>query len=192
MAVHARDDAQALSRLAATPTFGCGADSMPGLGFNDTNYEELGASGRLNVISDPELRADLRAVAAAQADAVAQLNYSRQKSISIRQTLEPYYRLGLDDLGNHTCTMDWPALVKNPFATNAVISAARNHLLMWWKRAYTRDMLAKAHNRIASQLGKPDCTDRVPQIVGRRNYSDKLPLELARAFEDSANRTTTP
>ena len=34
---------------------GCGADSMPGLGFNDTSYEELSASGKLNLVSDPQL-----------------------------------------------------------------------------------------------------------------------------------------
>lgn len=190
--LRARDDAQALVRLAATPMSGCGADSMPGLGFNDTSYQELSASGRLNIVSDPELRSELRTVAAAQADAVAQLNYSREKSLPIRESLEPYYKLGLDSDGNHTCRTNWPALVKDPVATNAVVRAVRNHLLMWWKRAYTRDVLAKAHNRIACTLLKPDCADRVPQIVGRRNYSDTLPHELLRTFERTADRVTTP
>jgi hypothetical protein len=186
-----RGDAQALARLAATPMAGCGADSMPGLGFNDTSYQELSASGRLNIVSDPELRSELRAVTAAQADAVGQLNYSREKSIPIRQALEPYYKLGLDRDGNHTCTINWPALVEDSRASNAVVRAGRNHLLMWWKRAYTRDVLAKAHNRIACALRKADCTTRVPQIVGRRNYSDTLPHELLRTFEETADQVTT-
>ena len=165
---------------------------MVGLGFNDTSYEELSASGRLNLVSDPQLRSEVREVAAAQADAVAQLNYSRQTSIQIRQALEPYYVLDLDRDGNRICTANWPALVKDQLARNAVVRAARNHLLMWWKRAYTRDVLAKAHNRIACALGKSDCLDRVPQIVGRRNYSDTLPPDLVRAFEASAAREVTP
>jgi hypothetical protein len=179
----ARSDPQALARH----RFGCGADSMPGLGFNDTSYEELSSSGRLNLVSDPQLRLELRRVAASQADAVAQLNYARQKSISIRQVLEPYYRLDVDRNGKRTCRMNWPALVKDPLATNAVVHAERNHVLMWWKRAYTRDLLAKTHNRIACNLRKPDCLDNVPQLVGRRNYSDVIPPSLARKFDETAN-----
>lgn len=181
-----RGDPQALARH----RLGCGADSMPGLGFNDTSYEELSASGRLNLVSDPQLRSELRRVAAAQADAVAQLNYSRQKSIAIRQALEPYYLLDVDREGKRSCRTNWPALVKDPIATNAVVHAERNHVLMWWKRAYTRDLLARAHNRIACKLGKPDCLGNVPQIVGRRNYSDVIPPSLADKFEETANMWT--
>jgi len=181
-----RNDPQALARHVV----GCGADSMPGLGFNDTSYAELGASGRLNIVSDPQLRADLRRVAAAQADAVAQLNYSRQKSIPIRQALERYYTLDVDRDGTRSCRTDWPALVQDPLARNAVVHAERNHVLMWWKRAYGRDLLAVAHNRIACKLDKPDCLQQVPLIVGRRNYSDVIPPSLAEKFDQSADNWT--
>lgn len=169
---------------------GCGADSLPGLGFNDTSYEELSGSGRLNIVSDPQVRMDLRQVAAAQADAVAQLNYSRQRSIPIRQALEPYWRIDIDQNGKRECQVNWPALVKDPLATNAVVSGERNQVLMWWKRAYTRDVLAIAHNRIACKLGKPDCLERVPQIVGRRNYLDTIPPALERKFNETAEAWT--
>ena len=179
----ARDDPQALARHYR----GCGADSMPGLGFNDTSYAEIGASGRLNIISDPQLRLELRRVAAAQADAVAQLNYARQRSIPVRQALEPYFRLDVDREGQRSCRLNWLALVKDPRAVNAAVHGERNHVLMWWKRAYTRDLLATTHNRIACKLGKPDCLEHVPQIVGRRNYSDVIPPSLARKFDETAN-----
>jgi hypothetical protein len=182
--MQARRDPQALARY----SLGCGADSMPGIGFNDTSYAELSASGRLNIVSDPKLRLELRQVTAAQADAVAQLNYARQKSISFRQALEPYYVLDLDQNGRRTCRLNWPALVRDPIARNAVVSAERHQLLMWWKRAYTRDLLARTHNRIGCRLGKPDCRTAVRQIVGRRNYSDTLPADLVRSFEQSAER----
>lgn len=182
--MQARSDPTALARYSR----GCGADSMPGVGFNDTSYSELSASGRLNIVSDPKLRMELRKVMAAQADAVAQLNYARQKSISIRQALEPYFTLDIDRNGQRTCSVNWPELVRDPLAVNAVVSAERHQLLMWWKRAYTRDLLAHTHNRIACRLGKPDCRKDVPQIVGRRNYSDTLPADLVRAFERSAAR----
>jgi hypothetical protein len=180
--LNARSDPQALARHWR----GCGADSMPGLGFNDTSYEELSTSGTLKMVSDPQLRLDLRRVAAAQADAVAQLNYARQRSIPVRQALEPYFRLDTDRDGKRTCRMNWPALVKDPLAVNAVVSGERNHVLMWWKRAYTRDLLATTHNRIACKLGKPDCLVHVPQIVGRRNYTDVIPPSLARKFDETA------
>ena len=179
-------------RLLASYSFGCGADSMPGLGFNDTSYGELSASGRLNLVSDPQLRLELRQVAAAQADAVAQLNYARQRSIAIRQALEPYYLLDIDQDGRRTCSMNWTALVKDPIARNAVVSAERHQLLMWWKRSYTRDLLARAHNRIACKLSKPDCRKTVPQIVGRRNYSDTLPQSLQRIFDETAEKPVLP
>ena len=166
---------------------GCGADSMPGLGFNDTSYEELGNSGRLNIVSDPQLRMDLRRAVGAQADAVAQLTYSRQRGTPIRLALEPYLRLDVDRNGTRSCTTNWPALIRDQLAVNAVVLAERNHLLMWWKRAYARDLLATVHNRVACLLDKPDCVDQVPQIVGRRNYSDTLPQNLQRKFEETAN-----
>jgi hypothetical protein len=51
---------------------------------------------------------------------------------------------------------------------------------MWLKRAYSRDVLAKAHNAIACKLGKPDCLAKVEQIVGYQLRNDVLPPELAR------------
>jgi len=184
--------ARSASRDLASYSLGCGADSMPGLGFNDTSYEELSASGNLNLVSDPRLRLELRQVAAAQADAVAQLNYARQRSIAIRAALEPYYLLDIDQAGRRSCSMDWVGLAKDRFARNAVVSAERHQLLMWWKRSYTRDLLARAHNRIACKLGKPDCRKAVPQIVGRRNYSDTLPQSLERIFDEKAENPVFP
>jgi hypothetical protein len=173
-------DGAALARLAATPQRGCGLTSFPGLGFNDTSYEELSSSGRLNLVSDPNLRAELREVAAAQADAVTQLNYSRSLGIAIFQSLQPFYTLDFDSNGNPTCFTNWPSLVKDQTARNSVVRAARLHVLMWQKRAYARDVLAKAHNRIACKLGKPDCVANVPQIIGYRPMNDNLPPALSR------------
>lgn len=174
------NDNAALARFAATPESCLSGASFPGLGFNDTSYEELTASGRLNIVSDPVLRAELRQVAAAQAEAVTQLNYSRAQGIPITEVLDRYAILGFDQDGNRTCRTDWPALVKDHAARNAVVRNARYQVLVWQKRAYTRDMLAKAHNRIACKLGKPDCLVKVPQIIGYRPRNDVLPPALSR------------
>ena len=172
------NDPAALARMAASNS--CFGASFPGLGYNDTSYEELSTSGRLNVVSDPALRAALREVAAAQADAVTQLDYSRSQGIPLTDVLDPFLILGFDNDGNRTCRVNWPALVKNPKARNAVVRSARLHSLMWQKRAYARDVLANAHNAIACQLGKPDCLAKVPQIIGYRPMNDILPPALSR------------
>lgn len=174
------NDPAALERLAKITRRGCGLTSFPGLGFNDTAYEELSTSGRLNLVSDPELRDQLREVAAAQADAVTQLNYSRSLGTAIFEVLQPYYILDFDADANPTCQTDWPRLVRNQSARNAVVRAARLQVLMWQKRAYARDVLAKAHNRIACRLAKPDCVAKVPQIIGYRPMNDTLPPALSR------------
>lgn len=174
------NDPAALIRLAGISQRGCGLTSFPGLGFNDTTYEELSSSGRLNLVSDPQLRDDLREVAAAQADAVTQLNYSRSLGTAIFEVLQPYYVLDFDADANPTCRTDWPRVVKDQSARNAVVRAARLHVLMWQKRAYARDVLAKAHNRIACKLAKPDCKLKVPQIIGYRPMNDTLPPDLSR------------
>ena len=173
------DDPDSLARLAASPK-ACFGTSLPGLGFNDTSYEELSASGRLNVVSDDNLRRALREVASAQADAVSQLNYARSQAIPISDAIEPFAVFGFDEFANRTCRINWPALVKDHNARNAVVRSARLHGLMWLKRAYSRDVLAKAHNAIACKLGKPDCLAKVEQIVGYQLRNDVLPPELAR------------
>lgn len=173
------DNPAALARLAKSTSYCFGA-SFPGLGFNDTSYEELSASGRLNVVRDPALRSALREVAAAQADAVSQLNYARSQGIPITDALDEFIILSFDEDGNRACQINWPALVKGHHARNAVVRTARLHGLMWLKRAYSRDVLAKAHNAIACRLGKPDCLAKVEQIVGYQLRNDVLPPELAR------------
>ena len=177
---HPNDEPAGMTPARKAPGSFCGLTSYPGLGFNDTNYDVLIASGRLNIVSDPELRAQLREVAAAQADSVTQLNYNRSRSITFQQAIEPYSIRQFDKNGNSSCRIDWPALVKDRDARNAVMRGAGYQILMWVRRAYTRDILAKAHNRIACKLGKPDCLANVPQIIGYRFTGDALPDDLAR------------
>lgn len=185
---NALDDPTALVRLASTLNVGCRAGVMPGLGFNDTSFQELSASGRLNLISNPEIRSFLRDVVAAQADAEAQRNNAFALSLEAQRTLEPFYRLGLDRSENRTCRLDWPRLADDPLARNALVRAARLHTLLWNKRAYSRDVLLKAHNAIACSLEKPDCSASVEQIFRIRPRYDVIPPEARQAVERSADR----
>lgn len=167
----------ALARLAATPNVGCRAGVMPGLGFNNTGFQELSASGRLNIIGDREVRAAMRDVVAAQADAEAQRDNAFVLGVNAQRTLEPYHVLGLDERDNRTCRLDWPRVAGDPQASNALVRSARLHTLLWNKRAYSLDVLAKAHNAIACKLGKPDCRAAVPQIFRIRPRYDVVPPE---------------
>lgn len=182
------DDSAALARLAATPNVGCRGAVMPSLGFNDTSFQELSTSGRLNILSDPQLRAELRDVVAAQADAEGNRQNNYGFGIENQRVLNPYYVFGLDAHGNRTCRMDWPRLAHDPAARNAVVRSARLHTLLWNKRAYARDRLALAHNRIACELGKSDCRSSVQLIFRIRPRYDVIPPEARDDVERSARK----
>jgi len=183
---NALNDPVALARLLATPNIGCRAAVMPALGFNDTAFQELSASGRLNILSDTQLRADLRDVVAAQADAEGNRQNNYGLGIENQRALNPYYVLGMDENDNRTCRMDWPRLARDPMARTALVRSARLHTLLWNKRAYARDKLAIAHNRIACTLGKSDCRDEVRQIFRERPRYDVIPPEARDDVQRSA------
>jgi len=177
------DDPAAMARLAETPNVGCRSAVMPGLGFNNTSFAELSASGRLNVVSDAELRSELRKVVAVQADAEANRVNNYAAALDNQRALEPYYVLSLDRHDNRTCRLNWPQLAGDLRARNALVRSARLHTLSWNKRAYLRDVLARSHNRVACALGKPDCRGQVPQIFRAPPLYDVIPPE---ARDDAA------
>ena len=176
-AFRAIDDPAALAGLVGAPNIGCRASVVPGLGFNDTSFQELSTSGRLNIVSDDGVKSALREVVAAQADAESQRQNSYEIALESQRALDPYYVLGLDANDDRTCHMDWLRLARDPAARNALLRAVRVHTLMWNKRAFVRDRLRIAHNRIACRLGKPDCLEHVPEIFGARPRYDVIPPE---------------
>lgn len=179
----ALDNPAQLARLNGTPNVGCRARVFPGLGFNPTAVHELSASGRLNIISDPQLRAELRDVVAAQADAEANRQNATEYGTESNQAIGRYYRVGLDAREDPTCALDWPKLAADPDARRSLVRAARAHALMWNKYAYVRDRLALAHNRMACTLGKSDCQARVALILRSPPRSPYIPPE---ALDDIA------
>ena len=122
----------------------------------------------------------------AQADAEAQRDNAYFQSLDAQRALQAYFLLGIDGNGNRTCRMDWPKLAGDPNARNALVRSARLHSLMWTRRAYVRDTLAVAHNRIACTLGKPDCRSTVPLTFRVRPRYDVVPPEAQQAIEESA------
>ena len=161
----ALDDPTELARLTGKPNIGCRARVFPGLGFNPTAFQELSTSGRLNIISDPELRAAMRDVVAAQADAEANRQNTTEIASRTDAEMGAYYRTTLDPQGNNQCEVDWLRLAHDPQARRLMARGAFGHALMWKKYAYVRDKLAVAHNRLACTLDKPDCQTRVAVVL---------------------------
>jgi hypothetical protein len=173
----ALEDPDRLARLTGKPNTGCRGAVMPGLGYNTTNFQELSASGRLNTISDPQVRSSLRAVVAAQADAEANRQNSVEFAMEGFRMVEPHMVRGLDANDDRTCRVDWPGLAQDPRGSVAMAGAARLHSLMWMKYAFVRDKLLVAHNQIACRLGKRDCQATVELILRHPPRTDIIPPE---------------
>ena len=182
----ALEDPPRLARLIGKPNVGCRGAVMPGLGYNTTSFQELSASGRLNQISDPELRASLRAVVAAQADAEANRQNSVEFAMEGSRTLEPHLVRGLDANDNRTCRVDWQRLARDISGRVVMARAARLHSLMWNKYAYVHDKLMIAHNQLACRLGKPDCLATVTRILNEPPRTDVIPPEARDDVQRSA------
>lgn len=182
----ALEDPKRLTRLIGQPNIGCRGAVMPGLGYNTTSFQELSASGRLNLISDPDLRASLRAVVAAQADAEANRQNSVEFALEGFRMTEPYLVRGLDAQDNRTCRVDWSRLARDAAAGVALARAARLHSLMWMKYAYVHDKLMVAHNQLACRLGKPDCRKSVTRILDQPPRTDIIPPEARDDVQRSA------
>ena len=184
---HALEDSARLAQLAATPNVGCRVAVMPGLGYNTTSFQELSASGRLNLISDAELRSSLRAVAAAQADAEANRQNSFEFAMEVFRMLEPYLVVGLDANENRICRVDWRRLAGNNSGRTVMARSARLHALMWTKYAYVHDKLMIAHNQLACHLAKHDCRPSISQILNSPPRTDLIPPEARDDIQRSAD-----
>lgn len=182
----ALEDPRRLANLIGKPNIGCRGAVLPGLGYNTTSFQELSASGRLNLISDPDLRASLRAVVAAQADAEANRQNSVEFALEGFRMTEPYLIRGLDAHDNRTCRVDWLRLARDPASSASMARAARLHSLMWMKYAYVRDKLVAAHNQLACHLRKADCRASVTRILDQPPRTDIIPPEARDDVQRSA------
>ena len=171
----ALQDPDRLRSLTGKPNVGCRGAVMPGLGYNTTSFQELSTSGRLNTISDPQVRSSLRAVVAAQADAEANRQQSLDFAREGSQMVEPHLTRGLDANDDRTCRVNWPALAADPNGSVAMARAARLHSLMWMKYAFVHDRLTIAHNRLACRLGKSDCHSILELILRGPVRTDIIP-----------------
>lgn len=153
----ASDDTDQLRRYAATESFGCDMVRHPSAPFNDSAYEDLVSSGRLNLISDPQVRAEVRNLTTAQGAAKGQLTFGRDLVILQLSSLDPYFRYQLLPSGTTKCWVDWPRLIQDPLATNAVFRAYRLHQRVSTERRKELAQTERLLGKLACTLDKPRC-----------------------------------
>ena len=159
-ALAARVDANRLQAVSSLNDFGCGAGRFRSANFNDTGFTELVSSGRLNIISDPTLRSEVRDLAAAQATSSKQVEYARELMLGQLPYLDNYYRFDIDAAGRESCRLDWSVLVRDPKAVNAMTRAHRVHGFVMDERQKVRARSQALIRRLACILDKPECPGR--------------------------------
>ena len=153
----ARKDPARLEAFRRNVDFGCGVARFRAAPFNDTAFEELLSSGRLNMISDQQLRGEIRDLATAQAAAEKQVGYGRELIFSQLSELTPYYRFDIIAGGKTTCSLDWARLLKDPAAVNTIVRAYRVHGLTLDERLKVKHRTERLLGNLACKLGKPEC-----------------------------------
>lgn len=158
-ALAARVDANHLQAVSRRTDFGCGAGRFRSANFNDTGFAEMVSSGRLNLISDPSLRSEVRDLAAAQATSSRQVEYARELILGQLPYLDNHYRFDIDAAGHETCHLNWSALVLDPKAVNAMVRAYRVHGFVMDERQKVRVRSQKLIRRLACVIDKPGCRE---------------------------------
>ena len=156
-AIRAKDDPAVLARMSRQQGYGCWGMQMPAATYNTTAAQELVASGRLNLVSDPDLRLQLRELASAQIESASQLDLTREITQLFAPYLHPYHRLSLGAQPEPLCYMDWPGIMPDRSAYNAVVRTYRAHARMEQSR---RELLAKVEDtqqELSCALEKPAC-----------------------------------
>jgi hypothetical protein len=156
-AIRARNDPPQLAQMAQRRDFGCKIAYMQTAAYNDTAYEELLASGRLNLISDLELRSLVRQLAASQARGAAIAQHGRMQLPYTLPNLDPYYSLTIDERDEPICYVDWRALVRDPVALTSVARLAVRHHLISDARQETLQLTRRVEERLACVLEKRRC-----------------------------------
>ncbi len=153
----ARDDPKRLQAFARQEDFGCALFRFREAPFNDTSYEELVAAGRINLISDPALRNEIRDLAAAQAASARQIQWSRSFLQDQVAGVDTYSRLDMEPSGEVRCSVDWPALIRDRTAVRTAVRTYRVHVSTLEGREEIVARIKALQARLACKLGKPEC-----------------------------------
>ncbi|HXG82145.1 MAG TPA: hypothetical protein VNJ05_10135 [Sphingomicrobium sp.] len=158
LAFKARDDRKRLRgyALIETENMGCRAGYLGTAPFSDTVYQELISSGKLDRISDPQLRAKVRDLTTTQAWLKDRADAGREVARDQNPYVIKYYDYEILPDGRTTCRIRWPQLFNDPAAVTAAIRIYRMHELVGAGR---RDLLRETESvrrEIGAALGKSE------------------------------------
>ncbi|HEY7004972.1 MAG TPA: hypothetical protein VH392_00665 [Sphingomicrobium sp.] len=156
-AIRARNDPVKLDQISQQRDFGCKIAYMQTAAYNDTAFDELLASGRLNLISDLELRSLVRQLAASQALGAAVAEHGRMQLPYTLPNLNPYYTVTIDERDVPACHFDWRALARDPVAVTSVARLVARHRLISDAREDTLQLTRRVEGRLACVLKKRSC-----------------------------------
>lgn len=136
---------------------GCNINKLPSQGVSDTSAQELLSSGRLNIVSNPTLRENLRQMAATQVEAAEQLAYARENVPRISDRLDRYTTSALDQMGRNACRVNWSAVLADPLGVQALLRARRLHSLMADERGQVRARALEVRRQLTCILKANGC-----------------------------------
>jgi hypothetical protein len=156
-AFEVRSDLARMGALSRRRGFGCEAGYFRTAAFNDTIFQELISSGQLRIVTDTNLRNQIRDLATAQAQVRDRVERASDAARDRQPFIRPYQRYELEPSDRASCYVEWEQLFKDRQAINAAVFTYRMHQLILEGR---RDLLRQtSHVRrsIACKLGKPQC-----------------------------------
>lgn len=156
-ALLAQGDSGKIASLPHGPDFGCGLPGFAPAPYNDTAYADIVQSGRLGLLSDPALRTAVRDLAASQLLGATEVASSRQQLLIFMPPIDPYYRVSIDRKFQPLCHIDWPQLLSDQRAVNAIARGVRRHLQVLRSRERTYQQTLRVQRMLACKIGKPEC-----------------------------------
>jgi hypothetical protein len=152
-----RSDRARMSALSRRRGFGCDAGYFRTAAFNDTISQELISSGQLRIVTDSELRTEIRDLATAQAQVRDRVERGSDAARDNRAYTQPYQRYELEPSGRSSCYVEWDQLFEDRQAVTAAIFTYRLHeLVLEGRRDLLRQTIQVRHS-VACALGKPQC-----------------------------------
>lgn len=153
----ARRNPAILRELTERDWFGCEAGYVPTAPFNDTAFQELISSGRLNLIADTNLRDQIRRLATAQALLKDYGTLGTEAARAQATYLHRYFDYDLTSDGRTHCHVRWPELFQDNSAVTALARQYRMHELLRGDRNDVLQMTKQVRGAIACKIGKPEC-----------------------------------
>jgi len=153
----ARSNPAKLREFSDRDWFGCETSYLPTAPFNDTAFQELVSSGRLNLITDPRLRDQIRDLASAQALLKDYGSLGTEAARGEVPYLRRYYRYDLTPDGRSHCQVRWAELFQDDAAVTALVRQYRMHELNRGDRNDVMRMTQQVRGAIACKIGRPEC-----------------------------------